>query len=273
MTLLGKIFTLLIFIMTLVFSASAVMVFVTHQDWMATALAAAAERDSARLANVNLEREKQEVLNELAAERAQRRHLISELATKREQLEGQVKTAADEAKTLNIQLGIAEKERDLAVQQKTDLVQENNRLRTQLVDAQKAHDDRLQEVVNLTDRLQEQEGNVTRLGDEMVAMAELNVQLNHVLKSNGLTVNDVGDDIDVDGVISKVSATQPLVEITLGSDDGLKPNHTLEVFRGSSYLGRIVVRETSPNRAVGLIVKELQRQPFQRGDRVATKLK
>ena len=32
-----------------------------------------------------------------------------------------------------------------------------------------------------------------------------------------------------------------LVEISLGSDDGLERGHTLEVFRGSRYLGRIEV--------------------------------
>jgi hypothetical protein len=273
MTLLGKIFTVLIIIMSLVFSASTVMVFATHKHWEEAALQAIAERDAARLANVNLEREKQEALNELAAERAQRRHLISELATKNQQVTEKADAASAAASQLSAQLAIAEKQRDLAIQQKNELVDVNSRLRISLVAAQTAHDDRSQEVVELTDQLQEQQGNVKRLDDERVALAEMNVALNQVLKSHGLTVNDVSDEAPpVDGVITKVSATQPLVEISLGEDDGLKPNHHLEVFRGSSYLGRIVIRDTSPNRAVGQVIKEMQKQPFQRGDRVATRL-
>ena len=76
----------------------------------------------------------------------------------------------------------------------------------------------------------------------------------------------------LDGVITAVSTKAPLVQISLGSDDGLKSGHTLEVFRGSSYLGRIVIREVSPSQAVGVIVTELQKDNFQKGDRVATKL-
>jgi 5-bromo-4-chloroindolyl phosphate hydrolysis protein len=273
MTLLGKIFTALIIIMSLVFSASAVVVFATHKHWEEAALKAVAERDAARLANVNLEREKQEALNQLAAERAQRRKLISELATKNQQLDEQARTSAADANEFSAQLAIAEKQRDLAIQQKDDLVQENNSLRTSLVAAQKAHDDRLQQVVKLTDDVQKMDGQVKALKDDNKSLAETQVALNQVLKSHGLTVNDVSDEpIVVDGVITKVSATQPLVEISIGEDDGLKPDNHLEVFRGSSYLGRIVIRQTSPNRAVGQVVKELQKQPFQKGDRVATRL-
>ena len=40
-------------------------------------------------------------------------------------------------------------------------------------------------------------------------------------------------------------------EISLGTDDGLREGHMLEVFRGNKYLGRMQVLEVHPHRAVG----------------------
>ena len=64
-----------------------------------------------------------------------------------------------------------------------------------------------------------------------------------------------------------------LVEITIGSDDGLKPGHTAEIYRGDRYLGRIEILKTDPDRAVGRVDNRYQQGPIQEGDRVATRLK
>ena len=62
-----------------------------------------------------------------------------------------------------------------------------------------------------------------------------------------------------------------LIEISIGADDGRKAGHPLEVYRGNTYLGRIVIFKTGPDRAVGRIQKDLQRGQIKRGDRVTTK--
>ena len=54
-------------------------------------------------------------------------------------------------------------------------------------------------------------------------------------------------------------------------DDGLKVGHSLDVYRGNTYLGRIVIKKTNPDRAVGQVKKELQRGQIKRGDRVTTR--
>lgn len=63
-----------------------------------------------------------------------------------------------------------------------------------------------------------------------------------------------------------------LIEISLGSDDGLRKGHTVEVFRGSSYLGRARIVKTGPSQAVAEMLKEYQKGFIQKGDRVATRL-
>ena len=57
------------------------------------------------------------------------------------------------------------------------------------------------------------------------------------------------------------------VEISLGSDDGLRSGHTLDVIR-EGVRGRIIVRRTDPDRAIGEIIPEFQKLPIGKGDRV-----
>ena len=70
-----------------------------------------------------------------------------------------------------------------------------------------------------------------------------------------------------------VSAGNQLIEITVGADDGLKPGHTIEVFRGERYLGRAEILRTEPDRAVGRVIRRFQLGPIQEGDDVATRLR
>ena len=63
------------------------------------------------------------------------------------------------------------------------------------------------------------------------------------------------------------------VEISLGTDDGLREGNMLEIYRGDKYLGRMRVLEVKPHRSVGTILKELQQDVIRDGDQVATRLK
>ena len=79
----------------------------------------------------------------------------------------------------------------------------------------------------------------------------------------------------VDGFVSQVRRTPSgqLVEVTIGADDGLKPGHTLQVYRGGKYLGRLDIVETSPDKSVGRVDRRFQEGQIQEGDRVSTRLK
>ena len=64
-----------------------------------------------------------------------------------------------------------------------------------------------------------------------------------------------------------------LLEVSLGSDDGLRAGNTLEVFRGSSYLGRVQVLTTQSDRAVAKVLPDYKKGVIQKGDDVATRFK
>jgi hypothetical protein len=81
---------------------------------------------------------------------------------------------------------------------------------------------------------------------------------------------------NIEGLIRKTDPSG-LVSITLGSDAGLKKDHTLEVYRlsnvpdQSKYLGRIRIIDVSATEAVGQPMGRMS-VPLQVGDRVASRI-
>ena len=73
------------------------------------------------------------------------------------------------------------------------------------------------------------------------------------------------------GVITAVGERN-LVEISIGSDDGLRVGHRLHVYRDNTYLGHAVVLKTDPDRSVAQIDKKTQRGAIQARDQVTTTL-
>ena len=75
----------------------------------------------------------------------------------------------------------------------------------------------------------------------------------------------------LDGIVTAVG-DKNLIEVSLGSDDGLRVGHRVEVFRDNNYLGSALVLKTDPDRAVAQVDEKTQRGLIKVSDRVATKL-
>ncbi len=80
----------------------------------------------------------------------------------------------------------------------------------------------------------------------------------------------------VEGLVLNTRKTRAsvLIEVSIGSDDGLKDGDELFVFRtrDSKYLGKIELVLVTPDRAVGAVVEKAKNGTIERGDNVATKL-
>jgi hypothetical protein len=88
----------------------------------------------------------------------------------------------------------------------------------------------------------------------------------------------------VEGIIEEVNAARrqgssELVEISLGSDDGLKKGHEMTVYRSGlkggqrpKFLGKIRIVDTKPDKAVGEVIEGTRNGVIQKGDNVTTKL-
>ncbi len=63
-----------------------------------------------------------------------------------------------------------------------------------------------------------------------------------------------------------------LVEISVGSDDGLAVGHNVYISRGTKYLGQIKIVRVSADRAVGSVVRRAKNGIIEEGDHASTKL-
>ena len=63
-----------------------------------------------------------------------------------------------------------------------------------------------------------------------------------------------------------------LVELSLGSDDGMRINHYVDLYRGNTYLGRAVITNTVGNRSVAKVLKEGLKAAVKQDDSFTTRL-
>ena len=82
-----------------------------------------------------------------------------------------------------------------------------------------------------------------------------------------MDIDRVQPPIPLTGAVTAVPQAD-LVEISFGSNKGLRKGQTLDVTRESSYVGRIEVMATTPERAACRVDPKMLRKPIERGDRV-----
>lgn len=283
---LGKVFGGLTIIATIVLIALTVMVFHTHASWKMLVknpqptqrfnrigLEPELARQEAIFARLRLEKDQE--LEKLALERGAARERISDLQTQIAQLEDEFTQREDELAKLTANHvkneQVLEKSRgsyDLVsaeVEAARDLLR-----RTQLdSNAQFTRAVRTTaEIAAAEDKQRE-----TQVGPG--GLAELGALAHNqraVMDKFDVTVhtNIDGPPPRLTGAVTDVNSAN-LVEVDRGSDDGLRVGHSLEVYRGGSYLGRITVRRVYPDRSVAEIDREFRKGPIQRGDRVSTR--
>ena len=278
MTLLGKIFTMLIFVMSLVFMTLALMVFATHRNWKQTVLDPSSglkiQVENARDANDQIKEQMEAVKAELERERAARRMAIQQLHSKAvllqndlEQSETQLQDRRAENAQLLEQLKVAQAE----LSAKTDEV---NTLRGEVRTARADRDKQFDEVVALSDQLHQHQGKLETLGERRDQLAIQITDMKRVMDHFGLTVDTPLHNRPprLDGLVTQVSTQDKnFIEISLGSDDGIRTGHELVVFRDKSYLARVVIRKVDTNAAVAEIVPETRRGTIRKGDSVTTR--
>jgi len=277
MTLVGKIFTMLILVMSIVFMAFSVMVFATHKNWKeyvtnpTTGLQK--QLDLAKQAKTDADAQITRLKEDLRNEQASRTAAIAVLAARAQRLDADLLAKQRELETEDANLTTVSKANEVAQTRMTTLETEAAALRSDLRKTEEDLDGQVLAVVKLTDdlnqavalRISEQEKNTQAV--QQIA------QMKMVMDANNLKIDSLVSHIPpkVEGVVLEVS-DKDLIEISIGKDDGLKEGHSLEVYRGNTYIGRITIRRTAPDRAVGQIIKEMQRGQIKRGDRVSTKL-
>lgn len=279
MTLVGKIFTVLILLMSVVFMSFAVMVFATHQNWKDQVknpdpnigYEVKLKNKTAELANAKLEHDRTK--QQLALEQASRRQALAALQTRLNLAEDQVSSQTKELNDKTALLQTAQEGFRVAQERLAGLETENAKLRKETQLAQLDRDAQFSKVVELTDRLNQDEVKRQALEERSNQLNAQLAQMKMVMDAHGLKPDSLVsslEPINLNGIVLVVG-DKDLVEISVGKDDGLREGHIMEVYRGDTYIGQIKIMKVGPDRAVGQINKDLKRGQVRKGDHVTTK--
>lgn len=282
MNLIGKIFVAVILLLSVVFMILAMATYSTHKNWKNAYTTA-----NTKLTQTNAQLQRNDSAHKLQVEEMQQKidsanQLVRNLQSERQALVSRNEDIQTEINDLKQERRDATAAVTSTQANNERLANENVTLQGETIAAQEAADRSFQTTVEATAELHDASvklANTAELSDELTQQV---ATMTEVMRAEGIDpATRVGDVVPrVNGYVSLVRrrAGDETIEITIGSDDGIKRGHTIEVFRTndslgqSKYLGRAVVLSTNGDRAYARIVPELKKARIQEGDRVATRL-
>ena len=282
MTLLGKIFTVMILLMTILFMGFSIVVFATHRNWrMVVVNENPTEKNplgyihrlrQEELAQDALEKEVKRLQEKLAVEQVARVSVLAALESRLTQEKTNYEQLAKTFETTKFELNrvntVSERVSDINTKLLTQVAGLRDNV-TQVIDDR---DHQFYEVVSLTASVNQLSGSEKRLTERRNQLVEQLAVRERLIRQNAISIEE--DDqlpADLRGRITAVSDKR-LVEVSVGSDDGVKVGHELHVFRNKTYLGRVVIRKTKADRSVGEILVKMQKGTIKVNDYVAAKL-
>lgn len=270
MNLVGKIITLLILLLSVCFLMISVMVNASHQNWKDKAMENKALVETLR-------RDKQSILQETS----KKDKIIQTEKVARvlriQQLESQLQLSQRQLEQLNVELNDqrvkASENQQIASQNEERLAEQDSiiaNLQTQLRTLTESIAAQREKVVAMTNQIFELEGETRNLESIRNGLAAQNAQLSKVMKKHGLLATDLTDHIPP-RVEGRVFAVQNgTIAFSLGTDDGMRVGHTVDIYRNNRYVGTAEVTVAEPNKSAARIDRNLTKFAVQTGDRVTT---
>lgn len=289
MNLLGRIFVVLILVMSLLFLGFSVAVYATHKNWKAVALRPREEAKPGQPAGLKYqledERAKVKALQDQLAKLQQavqtedqaRRAQLAKLETSRAELKKEYDQQVLELAGLKEGERRAVEAAQVAQEMLDNKMKEIDQLRSDIAQAYEDRDTRFKEAVALTDKLHEAEGELARLQSNTQMLVRQVALYRTNGEKLGVDINAPTDNVPpkLDGIVL-AARSNGLVEISLGSDDGLRKGHQAYIFRQqkgqAKPVAKIEVVEVTPDKSVGKVIPEFRLGPIERNDRVATRL-
>lgn len=271
MNLFGKIFTLLIFFLSITFLVLAVMVGATHRNWKRLATENA---DLARVTQTRLDSAKsatgdaaKRLNSEQVARQQQLAQLYSELqiaetrlANESAQLRAQTELNAQLAAELSVSNDrLAAQDKEVA-----DLKARNKTLIEDVAEQRSI-------IVAMNNEQYRLQGAVDEVTEKNAMLASTNAQQARVMTHHGLRITDFTDGIPtkVEGVVTQQK--DGFVVISVGTDDGVRDNHEIDIYRGKKYIGRARITNAEHNKSAARLLPEYTRTIVREGDYVTTK--
>ncbi len=287
MTLLGKIFTGLIFVMSVLFLGLAISVYATHVNWRKLAdntdpgaPGLKQQRDKQLEVNRQLKERQADLTASIALEQAARRFALAALETKLKARSDELERVQQELAKQTATAGTSAGALVTAQSELTAITTEVQALRDEVQAAQKDADGKFAAMVEMTDEVNQMRRLKADLENRQKPLQDQVAAMRGAMDKVGVRI-DISEDgtvrTDVDRIPPNVKGEvvdvgeKNLIEISVGGDDGILAGHTLDVYREGAYLGKVIVLKTSHDRAVAEIIPDFKRGTIRKGDRVATK--
>jgi hypothetical protein len=282
---LGKIFVVLIFVMSILFMAMALMVYATHKNWKEEISRTPADTGPGQTVGwkhryEELVKQNQKLADELsrvqkeavavrtasaeALAKLQTEHSLrlQELATKEQELTAKSQALATATTTLRTQ----DENVNVATTQVQKLTQD---IKEQIAKA----DELFKQSLELRNRLSQADVQLPRLKETADQLSERLANARLLLAQAGMTLEDPIDrrpppfEVAVESVNDR-----GLVEIAAGRDDGVRVGHEIDIVRNSRLIGKIRITNVTADRAVGTTLRDYSILQIRRGDTATTKL-
>jgi hypothetical protein len=281
MTFVGKILVCLIVVFSLVFLTVSLVAFTATRNWAEEVAVQkkAVQAKSTELSTVKAELDARK--GELDAAKSEFQKQETALKSRITEQDAETKQAKTQ---LSEQIGNLEK------------AQENVRVAQAEAEARRTESDNLRKInsdiaerenglkikqTDLNDQIRELQRDLQVAQENNRDLRDRNASLTGELKKHGLATdvrsfqaNASSPKNDVEGVVTKVDGA--LIEISVGSDDGVAERNELEVYRLNppEYLGKVQIVSVSNDQAVAKVVgKTRQGLKIKEGDIVATKIR
>lgn len=289
MNLLGKIFVVLILVMSLLFLGMSLMVYATHKNWMAAInrtqqevkpgqpLGLKPQLTEAKAKVADLEAQLAKLKTEVDSEEAARRVQLAKLETEKAELKKEYDDLLQREAKIKEETRVAQETTKQAQEMLSAKLEEIDTLRDQMSKAYADRDTQFDNSVALEDKLHQATNELDRAKSNTEMLTRHVVNYKKAADRTGVDLNAPVDNIPpkLDGRVL-ASRSDGMVEISLGADDGLRNGHRFFLYRthggSSKFLGVAEVVKTTPDKSVGKLIPEFKKGPIERDDRVATRL-
>jgi predicted nucleic acid-binding Zn-ribbon protein len=259
MTFVGKILVIVIMVFAVCFLALSVTVFNTATNWSDAYKKAKDEADktAAKLRDAKAETEVR--VKELAKAKADHQAQVDQLKQQITTFDGTIAQLTKDITDARDKLETAQQNAKVAGDEAEARRLEAEKERELLASVQKQANDFKLQNLELQDQIRQFKRDIEVAVNNNKDLRERVAAFSSSLREHGLTddirqIKGVGSPPDVEGAIKRVDAKNKIVEITIGSDDGLVPGHELYIYRlkpKPEYVGKIRIQSADPDQAVG----------------------
>ncbi|MHC5038418.1 MAG: hypothetical protein ACYTHM_13985 [Planctomycetota bacterium] len=159
--------------------------------------------------------------------------------------------------------------------QKDELQRQLNQANEEKADAVHRMDQSIDDRQRLQQQLEDMKVNLGNLQRRHVDLAKKKAELEWLIAQ---VQEKVGVEVlkglitppKIDGSIIGVSGRVNLVVINVGEDDGVRVGFEFTIYRGNSYVGKMVVEKVYPRQAAGRVMLNMSKDKVQQGDKVST---